>query len=105
MTYRNHNLEILADISVRTMAMAALAQHMRTIPSGWKTHLAESSLTLTSEDRSRIVKIDSYKVYTLDVLQPNGGYKSHRFPCKTIDEAWSMASQVLRVHRPQNAIH
>jgi hypothetical protein len=104
MTYRK-NLGIIADNDVRNAAMSLLAQRMRTIPPGWKPHLAEASLTLTSADKSRIVKIDSYKVYTLDVRQPDGTYKSSRFPCKSVDEAWAMASQILRVHRPTNAIH
>lgn len=101
----NINYEIMTDIRKRGAAVAALAERARQVPTSWHQHLAEASLTLTSPDRGRIVKIDSNHVYTLDVKQPNGEYRSHRFPCASVDEAWTMAFQIVKTYRPQNAIH
>lgn len=90
----------------REVTMKVLSEKAREAsPKDWTSLLADSSLTLTSKDRSRIVKIDSTNVYTLDVRQPDGTYRSSRFPCKTVGEAWDMASQVLRVHRSKYAIN
>ena len=103
MSYRSHNLIVQADISIRRQYMAALAEHARSVPDNWTTNMAEWSLTLMSKDRARILKIDAHKVYTMDVRQPDGTYKSSQFNCKSIDEAWSMASQTLRIYKSKHA--
>lgn len=103
MTYHHRNEEIADDIAIRRAVIADLFARSLSIPIGWHKHRAEASLTLTSPDRGRIIKIDSYKVYTLDVRQADGTYKSNRFPCKTVDEAWSMARQAILLYRPKNA--
>lgn len=90
---------------IRDLNMKALAECVASVPPTWTIHLAESSLTVTSRDRQKIVKIDSQINYTLDVRQPSGAYKSTRFTCKSVVEAWTMASQVIRVHRSQDEIH
>lgn len=90
----------------RELTMRTLAKYAREAPvEHWVPLLAASSLTITSKDRMKIVKIDSTNVYTLDVRQSDGTYRSSRFPCKTVDEAWRMAEQILRVHRSLHAIH
>lgn len=104
MTYRI-NVEVAEDIFHRNAVISELAIRARTAPTSWHQHLAEASLTLTSPDRMRIIKIDSSKVYTLDVRQTDGTYKSSRFTCTSVDEAWSMASQIVKSYKPKTSIH
>lgn len=85
--------------------MAELARRSALVPTLWQVQLAEFSLTLTSPDRKKILKIDAEKNYTMDIRKPDGTYKSTRFPCKTVDEAWSMAFQAVKVHRCEYAVH
>jgi hypothetical protein len=100
---RRHDLPYHSPI--RELNMKALIGHIVNVPPTWSFQLAENSLTLTSKDRQRIVKIDSQVNYTLDVRQSDGTYKSTRFCCKTVDEAWNMAFQIIKVHRSKDAIH
>lgn len=97
------NYEAVISSDLREHVMARLVSFIPTIPDGWTPVLAPSSLTITSADRQRIVKLDSSNIYTLDVRKPDGLYKSTKFSCKSADEAWGLASQVLRVHRSRHA--
>jgi len=87
---------------LRQITMKALAERLKEAPPDWYTCLSPSSLLMISPDRNRIIKIDSSRIYTLDVKKPDGSYRSTRFTCKTVDEAWGMASQILKVY---NAVH
>lgn len=82
---------------VRAAHMRVLVEMARTVPRTWDVNLALNSLVLTSPSKKRIVKVDSSKIYTLDIKQDDGTYKSSRFTCGTIEEAWSMASQAIKV--------
>lgn len=61
---------------------------------GWKLVIGEASVRFVNADRSRILKIDSCNVFTLDVGLVNA--KSSTFSCKTADEAWKMTHQTLK---------
>jgi hypothetical protein len=97
------NHDVVSRSELRDHVMSRLATFIPSIPEGWTPVLAESSLTITSADKKRIVKLDSCNIYTLDVRKPDGLYTSAKFSCKNADEAWNLASQVLRVHRSPNA--
>jgi hypothetical protein len=85
--------------------MSELAKRVKDVPPSWNVNWATSSVTFTSPDRKKILKIDAEKNYTLDVKRPDGTYKSTRFNCKSVDEAWTMAFQVIKIHRSADAIH
>ena len=103
--HRQDKLDALVNIQLRGNVMSELAKRAKDVPPSWHINWAASSLTLTSPDRKKILKIDSSTIYTMDVKRPDGTYKSTRFNCKSVDEAWGMAFQVVKVHRCANAVH
>ena|SRR6185503_4532278 len=105
MGYPNQLAYVISEVEERRKAVAEVAMLSRELPEGWKAKVYEGSVVITSEDRARVLKIDAYKQYTMDVRQPDGSYKSNRFACKTPSEAWKMASQVIKTYRPEHALH
>lgn len=105
MGYSHRIAYVKADVACRQKVIAELSVLSRGVPKGWMVLLSERSLTITSADRRRILKIDACKIYTLDVRRPDGTYKSSQFKCKSVDEAWNMASQVIRTYGQENAIN
>jgi len=102
---RIDKLNALLAQQLRSVVMADLANRAASVPPGWNVQVAESSMTLTSPDRKKIIKIDAQKVYTLDIKKPDGTYKSARFPCTSIEDAWGMAFQAIKIHRCADAVH
>lgn len=96
--------DVILDQQIRGATMAELGKKV-IVPSGWNVQWHASSMVITSPDRSKILKIDAHKVYTMDIRKPDGTYKSAAFRCQSVDEAWAMASQAVKVHRSANAIH
>ncbi len=68
------------------------------LPTTWKTLISESSITLTSPKRKRIIKFDSYRTVTIDVISGPLQVKSSVFTCKTVDEVWSMVEKALNAY-------
>lgn len=96
--------DTVLDKQLRGAIMADLGKKVK-VPEGWNVQWADSSVTLTSKDKNKILKIDSYKVYTMDVRKPDGTFKSAKFNCQSVDEAVSMAAQAMKVHRSTYATH
>lgn len=109
MTYhRLPCVEVETSKDVRTAAMKTLIAHMYDFSLDWKRHLAASSLTLVSPCGRRIVKVDSSKVFTMDNRQPDKTWKSVKFTCRSIEEAWDMAAQAVKAFdqkRKRDALH
>lgn len=101
--YRIEKLNAVIDLKMRCQIMSELSKRAASVPTSWHIQRAEYSLTMTSPDKKKIIKIDAHKVYTLDVKKPDGTYKSARFSCASIEEAWTMAIQAVKVHRCSNA--
>lgn len=102
--HRLDKADVILDQQIRGAIMTELGKKA-IVPSGWDVQWHASSMIITSRDRKKILKIDAHKVYTMDVRKPDGTYKSTVFKCQSVDEAWSMASQAIKVHRSVNAIH
>lgn len=102
---RIDKLNALVELQLRCHVMGELAKKATAVPPDWNVNWAASSVTFTSPDRKKILKIDADKVYTMDIKKPDGTYKSTRFNCKSVDEAWAMAFQAVRIHRSAHAIH
>lgn len=102
---REDKLNALVELQLRCHVMGGLAKLATSVPPSWNTNWATSSVTFTSPDRKRILKIDADLIYTLDMKKADGTYKSARFKCKSVDEAWGMANQAIKVHRSADAVH
>jgi hypothetical protein len=96
--------EVLGSQESRNSNMKVLIAHMYDCGPEWKRHLMESSLTITSPCGTRILKVDSSKVFTMDNRTPSG-WKSMKIQCLTIEEAVRNLNQSIRAFRPQTAIH
>lgn len=100
--------EVLGGQEIRNQVMASLKERMLHVPQGWQRAIAFSSLTVKSPCGRRILKIDSSKVFTMDNKQQDGSWKSLKFTCKTLDEAWSMLTQSIKAfdaQKARNALH
>ena len=89
--------EVLGHQETRNAAMQYLRDHMYDIGKGWKRHLAPASLTYRSPCGRRVVKVDNCKIVIVD-NKTSSGWKSQKFTCKTIEEAWRTACQSIKVH-------
>lgn len=102
---RSDKLNAMVELHLRCHVMGELAKKASALPEGWHANWAPSSVTFTSPDRKKILKIDADRIYTMDIKRPDGTYKSTRFNCASVDEAWGMAFQAAKIHRGANAIH
>lgn len=68
--------------------------HAYGVPTGWKTNIAGSSVSVSSPNRSKVVKIDIYRSVFIDRVK-NGEVKSEHHLCKNLDEAWSLFEVTL----------
>ncbi len=90
--------EVTADVTARAKTMAELASKMWTLNTKWSRTLSDSSLAFYSPDKLRTVKIDACRIYTMDVKQKDGTYKSSKFTCKTTEQAWMMLEQAIKCY-------
>lgn len=89
--------EVLGNQETRNATMEYIRTHMYDVGANWRRHLSPSSLNYTSACGSRVVKIDNCKIVTIDD-RINTGWKSQKFTCKTVEEAWKTLSQAIKVH-------
>lgn len=103
----SHCAEVLAGQEIRNAAVTYLKERMHDIGPDWKKMLAPGSLTMSSPCGRKILKVDNTKIFTMDTRTADG-WKSVKFSCKTIEEAWAMVTQTVKAfdtQRTRNALH
>lgn len=93
--------EVLGHQEARNAVMQYIKDRMYDTGHTWKRDLAPASLTYTSPCGRRIIKIDNCKIVIMDT-KTQDGWKSQKFTCKTVEEAWRTVVQSIKVHDIQS---
>lgn len=99
--------EVLAGQEVRNAAINYYKDRMYDVGKDWTKHLYQSSVALLSPCGRKVVKVDSSKICTVDT-KVGSEWKTMKFTCKTIEEAWRTAAQTVKAfdaQRSKDAIH
>jgi len=93
--YHSPCSEVLAGQDVRSAAVTYLRERLYDVAHDWKKEVYASSISMTSPCGRKILKIDNTKLFTMDT-KTTEGWKSAKFTCKTIEEAWSLLVQSVK---------
>ena len=94
---KDHTFKPNRDADMQTLIQRL---HAYGLPTSWRTVISESSIVVTSPNRTRSIKFDAYRTVTVDVIR-GLNVKSSVFTLKTLDEMWKIVEQTLNANVPR----
>lgn len=77
------------------------------LPRGWRVSVADSSITVASPKRTRVVKMDTYRTVDIDRATGKGAtlqVSSVRHQCTSLDHTWEVFSTTLNSFLGREAV-